>query len=131
MYYINLIINPLNHELMQNRRNIMIGMNSITIQNNTIVILYLDDEEHDSECLTSYGKLHGNTASDLHWLPHVVQPPQPCSRHRRRACVPPCSVLYNTVYPVTCYDSVIPYGYRAFTESFKMILLHFVRRTKA
>jgi hypothetical protein len=35
----------------------MIGMNSITIQNNTIVILYLDDEEHDSECLTSYGKL--------------------------------------------------------------------------
>jgi hypothetical protein len=46
----------------------MIGMNSITIQNNTIVILYLDDKEHGSERLTSYGKLHGNTASDLHWV---------------------------------------------------------------
>jgi hypothetical protein len=56
--YLDLIIDPLNQELVQSRRNATIGMNPIVAKNNTIVTLHLDDEECGSERLAPYGELH-------------------------------------------------------------------------
>jgi hypothetical protein len=61
---------------MQSRRNAMIGMNSITAKNNTIVTLHLDDEEHGSEQLAPYGELNGDDTPDFH---QVAPPPTPLS----------------------------------------------------
>jgi hypothetical protein len=52
----------------------MIGMNPITVKNNTIVTLHLDDEELGSERLAPYGELHGDDTSGLHRVaPHAVK----------------------------------------------------------
>jgi hypothetical protein len=56
--YLDLIVDPLNQELVQSRRNATIGMNPIVAKNNTIVTLHLDDEECGSERLAPYGELH-------------------------------------------------------------------------
>jgi hypothetical protein len=47
----------------------MIGVNSITAMNNTIVTLHLDDEERGSERLAPYGELHGDDTPGFHWVP--------------------------------------------------------------
>jgi hypothetical protein len=74
VYYLNLIVDPLNQELMQSRTNTMIGVNPIVTKNNTIVTLHLDDEERGSERLPPYGELHGDDASGFHRVaPHAVQ----------------------------------------------------------
>jgi hypothetical protein len=39
----------------------MIDVNPITIKNNTIVTLHLDDEERSSDQLAPYSELHGDT----------------------------------------------------------------------
>jgi hypothetical protein len=44
----------------------MIGMNLITMKNNTIVILHLDNEDCGSKRLAPYGELHRDDASSLH-----------------------------------------------------------------
>jgi hypothetical protein len=44
----------------------MIGMNPITVKNDTIVTLHLDDEECCSERLAPYGELHGDNTLSLH-----------------------------------------------------------------
>jgi hypothetical protein len=44
----------------------MIGMNSITTKNNTIITLHLNNEERGSERLAPYSELYGNDASSLH-----------------------------------------------------------------
>jgi hypothetical protein len=49
MHQFDLVIDPLDEELMQSRRNTTVGMNSIAAKNNTIVTLHLDDEERGSE----------------------------------------------------------------------------------
>jgi hypothetical protein len=71
--YLNLIVDPLNQELVQSRGNTMIGVNPIAAKNNTIVTLHLDDEERSCERLAPYGKRHGDDASSLHRSPHVVK----------------------------------------------------------
>jgi hypothetical protein len=48
VYHLDLIVDPLNQELVQSRRNTMICMNPIMTKNNTIVTLHLDDEERSS-----------------------------------------------------------------------------------
>jgi hypothetical protein len=53
----------------------MIGMNPITVKNDTIVTLHLDDEECCSERLAPYGELHGDDTLSL----HRVAPPMPLS----------------------------------------------------
>jgi hypothetical protein len=64
--YLDLIVDPLNQELMQSRGNTMIDMNSIVTKNNTIVTLYLDDEKYGSKRFARYGELHRDDASSLH-----------------------------------------------------------------
>jgi hypothetical protein len=49
MYHLDLIIDLVNQELVKSGTKTMIGMNLIVTQNNTIVTLHLDDEEHGSE----------------------------------------------------------------------------------
>jgi hypothetical protein len=49
MNYLDLVVDPLNQELVQNRGTITIDVNPIAAKNNTIVTLHLDDEECDSE----------------------------------------------------------------------------------
>jgi hypothetical protein len=71
MNYLILIIDPLNQELVQSRGNVMIGMNLVTIKNNTIVTLHLDDEECGSKRLPPYGYLHRDDASSLHRIAHM------------------------------------------------------------
>jgi hypothetical protein len=66
VHYLNLVVDPLNQKLVQNRMNVTIGVNPITTKNNTIVILHLDDEERSSEQLAPYSKLHGDDASGRH-----------------------------------------------------------------
>jgi hypothetical protein len=66
MNYLNLIIDPLNQELVQSRGNTMIGVNPIMTKNNTIVTLHLDDEECGSKRLAPYGELHGYDALGFH-----------------------------------------------------------------
>jgi hypothetical protein len=74
VYHLDLIIDPPNQELLQSRRNTMIGVNPIVTQNNSVVTLHLDDEERDSERLSPYGELHQDDTSCLHWVaPHAVQ----------------------------------------------------------
>jgi hypothetical protein len=64
--YLDLIIDPLNQELVQSRGNAIIGVNPIAAKNNTIVTLHLNDEECGSERLAPNGELHGDDASSLH-----------------------------------------------------------------
>jgi hypothetical protein len=49
MNYLDLIVDPLNQELVQSRGNAMIGMNPISSKNNIIVTSHLNDEECDRE----------------------------------------------------------------------------------
>jgi hypothetical protein len=71
---LDLVIDPLNQELVQSRENTMIGITPIVTENNTIVTLHLDDEECSSGQLASYGKLHGDDASSLHQIaPHIIK----------------------------------------------------------
>jgi hypothetical protein len=49
MHYLNLIVGPLNQELMQSRRNAAVGVNPIMTKNDAIVTLHLNDEEWGSE----------------------------------------------------------------------------------
>jgi hypothetical protein len=50
----------------------MIGVNPIVTNNNTIVTLHLNDEEHGSVQLAPYGEIHGEGASGLHRIaPHI------------------------------------------------------------
>jgi hypothetical protein len=72
MYHINLIVDPLDKQLMQSRRNAMVGVNPITGKNNTIVTLHLDDEKCGSERLAPYGELHGDDTPGFH---RVAPPP--------------------------------------------------------
>jgi hypothetical protein len=66
MNYLNLIVDPLNQELVESRGNAMIGVNPIATKNNTIVTLHLDDEECGSKRLASNSELHGDDTSSLH-----------------------------------------------------------------
>jgi hypothetical protein len=66
--YLDLIVDLLNEELVQSRENTTIDMNLITVKNDTIVTLHLDDEERGSEQLAPYGDLHGDDTSGLHRL---------------------------------------------------------------
>jgi hypothetical protein len=49
MHYLNLVVDPLNQELMQSRRNAAVGVNPIMTKNDAIVTLHLNDEEWGSE----------------------------------------------------------------------------------
>jgi hypothetical protein len=72
--YLNLIIDPLNQELVQSTGNIMIGVNPIMAKNNTIVTLHLDDEKCGSKRLAPNGELHRDDTSRLHRVaPHTVK----------------------------------------------------------
>jgi hypothetical protein len=66
MNYLNLAIDLLDQELVQNRANATIDVNPITIKNNTIVTLHLDDKEYDSKRLAPNGELHRDDTSSLH-----------------------------------------------------------------
>jgi hypothetical protein len=91
---IDLIVDALNQELVQSRRNTTIDMNPITIKNNTIVTLHLDDEERGKEQLAPHGELHGDNASSLYWVaPHAV--PRQDSLHE------PLVLLYKLLEDVT------------------------------
>jgi hypothetical protein len=71
---LDLIVDPLNQELVQSRGNIAIGVNPITAKNNTIVTLHLNDEECGSERLAPYGEFNGDDASSLHRVtPHAIK----------------------------------------------------------
>jgi hypothetical protein len=51
-------------------------MNSITVKNNTLVTLHLDDEERGSKRLAPYSELHGDDTSGFHRVPpppHAVK----------------------------------------------------------
>jgi hypothetical protein len=49
-------------------------VNPIAARDNTIVTLYLNDEECGSERLAPYSDLHRDDASGLHWVtPHIVK----------------------------------------------------------
>jgi hypothetical protein len=70
--YLNLIVDPLNQELVQSRGNATIGVNPIATKNNTIVTLHLDDEKCSSKRLAPNGELHGDDTSSLHRVaPHA------------------------------------------------------------
>jgi hypothetical protein len=71
--YLNVVVDPLNQELVQCGGNAMIAVNPFTAKNNTIVTLHLDNEECDSKRLAPNGELHGDDASSL----HRVAPPPP------------------------------------------------------
>jgi hypothetical protein len=64
--YLNLVVDPLNQELMQSRENATIGVNPIAAKNNTIVTLHLDDEESGSKRFAPNGELNGDDTSSLH-----------------------------------------------------------------
>jgi hypothetical protein len=66
MNYLNLVVDPLNQELVQSRGNAMIDMNPIAIKNNAIVTLHLDDKKCGSKRLAPNGELHGDDTSSLH-----------------------------------------------------------------
>jgi hypothetical protein len=66
MNYLNLVIDPLNQELVQSRGNTIIGVNPIVTKNNTIVTMHIDDEECGSKRLAPYGELHGYDAFGFH-----------------------------------------------------------------
>jgi hypothetical protein len=52
----------------------MIDVNPITVKNNIIVTLHLDNEECGSEQLAPYGELHGDDTPSLHQgVPHSVK----------------------------------------------------------
>jgi hypothetical protein len=53
---------------MQGKGHTTIGMNPTTIQNNTIVTLYIDDEESSWQRLVSHGKLHRKDIFRLRWF---------------------------------------------------------------
>jgi hypothetical protein len=63
--YRDLIVDPLNQELVQNRGNATIDMNPIVTKNNTTVTLHLNDEKYDSERLAPYGELQLHCTSIL------------------------------------------------------------------
>jgi hypothetical protein len=74
MNYLNLIVDPLNQELVQSRGNATIDVNPIATKNNTIVTLHLNDEECSSKRLARNGKLHGDDTTNLHRVaPHAVK----------------------------------------------------------
>jgi hypothetical protein len=74
MNYLELAVDPLNQDLVQSRGNETIDMNSITVKNDTIVTLHLDDEECGSKRLAPNGELHGDDTSSLHRVaPDVVK----------------------------------------------------------
>jgi hypothetical protein len=74
MHHLDLVVSPLDQELMQNRRNKTIGVNPIVTKNNTIVTLHLDDEERGSERLASYGEVHRDDTPDFHQVaPHTIK----------------------------------------------------------
>jgi hypothetical protein len=64
--HLDLIVDLLNQELVQSGGNAMIGVNPITVKNNTIVTLHLGDEEYGSERLAPYDAFHGDNASSLY-----------------------------------------------------------------
>jgi hypothetical protein len=66
VYHLDLIIDPLDYELMQSRSNATISVDSITAKNNTIVTLHLDDKERGSERLALYDELHGDDTPSFH-----------------------------------------------------------------
>jgi hypothetical protein len=66
MHYHNLVVDPLNQELMQSRRNAAVDMNLITTKNDAIVTLHLDNEECGSKRFAPHGDLHGDNTSGLH-----------------------------------------------------------------
>jgi hypothetical protein len=72
--YLNLVIDPLNQELVQSSGNATIGVNPITTKNNTIVTLHLDDEECGSKTFAPNGELDGDDTSSLHRVaPHTIK----------------------------------------------------------
>jgi hypothetical protein len=74
MNYLDLVIDLWNQELVQSRGNATIVVNPITIKNNTIVTLHLDDEECSSERLAPYGELYKDDTFGLHWVaPHAIK----------------------------------------------------------
>jgi hypothetical protein len=73
VHYLNLVIDPLNQELMYSRRNARVGMNPIAAKHNAIVTLHLDDDKRSSERFAPHDELHGDDTSGLHW----VAPPPP------------------------------------------------------
>jgi hypothetical protein len=59
---------------MQSRRNVAVGMNSITVKNNIVVTLHLNEEECSGERLAPYGELHRDDTLGLHQVaPHAVK----------------------------------------------------------
>jgi hypothetical protein len=44
VHYLNLVVDPLNQELMHNRRNTVVCVNPIVAKNNAIVTLHLNDK---------------------------------------------------------------------------------------
>jgi hypothetical protein len=74
VHYINLVVDPLNEELMQSRSNAIVGRNPIVAKNITIVTLHLDNEERGSERFAPHGELHGDGTSGLHRVaPHAIR----------------------------------------------------------
>jgi hypothetical protein len=72
--YLDFVDDSLNQELVQSRRNTMIGVNPIVAKNNTIVTLHLDDEECGRERLAPYSEFHGDDATRLHRVaPHAIK----------------------------------------------------------
>jgi hypothetical protein len=70
--YLNLIVDPLNQELVQSRGNTTIGVNPIAAKNNTVVTLHLNDEECGSKRFAPNGELHGYDTSGLHRVAPIV-----------------------------------------------------------
>jgi hypothetical protein len=65
VYYLNLILDPL---------NAVVVMNPIMAKNNAIGTLHLNDEECGSERFAPHGELHGDDTPGLHRVaPHVVK----------------------------------------------------------
>jgi hypothetical protein len=54
MNYLDLVIDPLNQQLVKSRGNVMIGMNLIAAKNNTMVTLHLNNEECGRKKLAPY-----------------------------------------------------------------------------
>jgi hypothetical protein len=74
MNYLNLIVDPLNQELVQSRGNATIVIYPIMAKNNTIATLHLNDKECDSKRLAPNDELHGDDTSSLHRVaPHAVK----------------------------------------------------------
>ena len=59
---LNLIADPLNKKLLQDRRNTLICMNPIPPKNQIVVTLHLRDEESRSKRLAPNGELHGSNS---------------------------------------------------------------------